>query len=125
MSSRRPRWWPTDGDEPDPRWTLANERTLLAYERTALGLLVSGLAVVGSRAVAEAPRWFAAMGLPLIVLGAAAALEGRRRFVSAQRAMRTGEPLDAPAVAGFLPWGIAAVATVGLVAALVELASSG
>jgi len=43
MSLRQP-WWPTDGDEPDPRWTLANERTLLAYERTALGLLVAGLA---------------------------------------------------------------------------------
>ena len=125
MTSRRPRWWPTVGNEPDPRWTLANERTLLAYERTALGLLVSGLAVVGSRAVAEAPRWFSALGLPLIVLGAAVALEGRRRFVSAQRAMRAGEPLDAPVVAAFLPWGIAAVATVGLVAALVELASSG
>jgi putative membrane protein len=125
MSSRRPRWWPTEGDEPDPRWTLANERTLLAYERTALGLLVSGLAVAGSRAVAEAPRWFSAIGLPLIVLGAAVALEGRRRFVSAQRAMRAGEPLEAPAVAGFLPWSIAAVATVSVVAALVELASSG
>ncbi len=125
MSSRPPRWWPTGGDEPDPRWTLANERTLLAYERTALGLVVAGLAVAGSRAVAEAPRWFSAIGLPLIVLGAAVALEGRRRFVSAQRAIRAGEPLDAPAVAAFLPWGIAAVATVGAVAALVELAASG
>lgn len=125
MSSRPPRWWPTGGDEPDPRWTLANERTLLAYERTALGLVVAGLAVAGSRAVTEAPRWFAAIGLPLIALGAAVALEGRRRFLRAQRAMRSGEPLEAPAVAAFLPWGIAAVATLGLVAALVEVASNG
>jgi putative membrane protein len=113
------------GEEPDPRWTLANERTLLAYERTALGLFVAGLAVIGSRAVADAPRWLSAMGLPSIVLGAAVALEGRRRFVGAQRAMRTGDPLEAPAVAAFLPWSIAAVATVSVVAALVELASSG
>ena len=62
MSLRRPPWWPTEGDEPDPRWTLANERTLLAYERTALGLLVAGLAVAGSRAVADAPPWLSAMG---------------------------------------------------------------
>ncbi len=125
MSTRRPRWWPTGGEEPDPRWTLANERTLLAYERTALGLLVAGLAVAGSRAVAEAPLWFSAIGLPLILLAAAVGLEGRRRFVSAQRAMRTGQSLGAPAVAAFLPWGIAVVAAVGLVAALVQLASSG
>ncbi len=125
MSTRQPRWWPTGGEEPDPRWTLANERTLLAYERTALGLLVAGLAVAGSRAVAEAPLWFSAIGLPLILLAAAVGLEGRRRFVSAQRAMRTGQSLGAPAVAAFLPWGIAVVAAVGLVAALVQLASSG
>ena len=125
MSTRVPRWWPIDGEEPDPRWTLANERTLLAYERTALGLVVAGLAVAGSRAVADAPLWFSAMGVPLIVLGAAVAMEGRRRFLRAQRAMRTGEPLGAPAVAQFLPWGIAAVAVVGAVAALIQLTSSG
>lgn len=125
MTTDRPRWWPTDGEEPDPRWTLANERTLLAYQRTALGLLVAGLAVVGSRTVAEAPRWFSAIGVPLIVLGAAVGMEGRRRFVSAQKAMRTGEPLAAPAVAAFLPWGIAAVAALCVVAGVVELASSG
>ena len=125
MSIDRPPWWPSVGEEPDPRWTLANERTLLAYQRTALGLLVAGLAVVGSRSVAEAPLWLSAIGLPLIVLGAAVGLEGRRRFLSAQKAMRTGEPLDAPAVAVFLPWGIAAVAALCLVAGVLHLASSG
>ena len=125
MSTDRPPWWPSVGEEPDPRWTLANERTLLAYQRTALGLLVAGLAVVGSRSVAEAPLWLSAIGLPLIVLGAAVGLEGRRRFLSAQKAMRTGEPLDAPAVAVFLPWGIAAVAALCLVAGVLQLASWG
>lgn len=119
-----PRWWPTDGTEPDPRWTLANERTLLAYERTAVGLLVAGLAVAGSRAVAEAPLWLAATGIPFVVLGGAVGLEGRRRFLTAQRSMRTGQPLGAPAAATFLPWGIAAVAVVGAVAAAVLLATS-
>ncbi len=123
MSLRRP-WWPTDGDEPDPRWTLANERTLLAYERTALGLLVAGLAATGSQVVADAPLWLSVIGLPLIVLGAAVGLEGRRRFLSAQRAMRNGEPLAAPAVAAFLPWGILAVAACAFVAAAIQLVSS-
>lgn len=125
MDTRAPRWWPTGGEEPDPRWSLANERTLLAYERTALGLVVAGLAVAGSRAFADAPLWLSAMGLPLIVLGGAVGLEGRRRFLTTQKAMRSGAPLGAPAVAAFLPWAIAAIAAVGALAALLQLAVSG
>lgn len=116
-----PRWWPTEGEEPDPRWSLANERTLLAYERTSVGLVVAGLAVAGSHSVADAPAWLAAIGLPLIALGGAVALLGRRRFIRAQHAMRTGAPLPAPRVAALLPWGVAAVAAGGLLLAAVQL----
>ncbi len=111
------------GEEPDLRWALANERTLLAYERTAVGLLIGGLAVAAGLAIADAPAWLSVMGLPLLVLGAAVGLEGRHRFLTAQRAIRTGEPLGPPAVAGFLPWAIVAVAAIGVVAAVVELSS--
>lgn len=116
-----PRWWPTEGEEPDPRWSLANERTLLAYERTSVGLVVAGLAVAGSHSVADAPAWLAAIGLPLIALGGAVALLGRRRFLRAQHAMRTGAPLPAPRVAALLPWGVAAVAAGGLLLAAAQL----
>ncbi|NNA69385.1 DUF202 domain-containing protein [Pseudomonas gessardii] len=34
-----------DGCEPDPRFTLANERTFLAWIRTAIALLASGIAL--------------------------------------------------------------------------------
>lgn len=124
MTDSGPGWWPSGGNEPDPRWTLANERTLLAYERTALGLLVAGLAASGSRALGDAPLWFAALGIPFVVLAAAVALEGRRRFLTTQEAMRTGAPLEAPRVAGFLPWGIAVIAGMGVFVALIQLASS-
>lgn len=120
-SERTPRWWPAEGDEPDPRWSLANERTLLAYERTSVGLLVAGLAVAGSHSVADAPAWLAAIGLPLIALGGCVALLGRRRFVRAQHAMRTGAPLPAPTVAVLLPLGVAVVAAAGLVLAAAQL----
>ncbi|GAB14727.1 hypothetical protein ARGLB_075_00090 [Arthrobacter globiformis NBRC 12137] len=33
------------GNEPDPRFTLANERTFLAWIRTSLALLAGGVAV--------------------------------------------------------------------------------
>lgn len=124
MDRRRRNWWPTRGEEPDPRWTLANERTLLAYQTTALGLLVAGLAVAGTGTVAGAPLWLSAMGIPLIVLGAGVALGGQRRFLRTQAALRTGEPLQAPAVAVFLSWGIAAVAVAAAVAAIVQLLAS-
>jgi hypothetical protein len=35
-----------EGTEPDPRYTFANERTFLAWSRTALALVVAGLGVV-------------------------------------------------------------------------------
>ncbi len=34
-----------EGSEPDPRFTLANERTFLAWVRTALALLAGGIAI--------------------------------------------------------------------------------
>src|SRR6202040_4485571 len=36
----------TQGVEPDYRFTLANERTFLAWQRTSLGLLAAAVAVV-------------------------------------------------------------------------------
>ena len=42
---RRPRWQ-RDGREPDYRFSLANERTLLAWIRTALSLLAGGVFLV-------------------------------------------------------------------------------
>ena len=33
------------GEDPDPRFSLANERTFLAWLRTGLALVVAGLAV--------------------------------------------------------------------------------
>ena len=69
----------------------------------------------------DAPVWLAALGLPLIGLGAAVALWARRRFFATQRAMRLGEPLTVPTSAVVLPLGIAVVAVVGLVLAAVAL----
>lgn len=116
-----PAWWPTEGEEPDPRWSLANERTLLAYNRTALALVVAGAALSGSQSFTDLPVWFAAVGLPLIAVGAVVGGTSRRRFLDVQRAMRTGEALPAPTTASFLPRAVAVVALLALVAGAVEL----
>jgi putative membrane protein len=112
-----------DGAEPDARLSLANERTVLAYSRTALGLVVAGIAVVGSRAAADLPVWFAAIGVPLIALGASVAIAGRQRFIQVQRALRRGEPLPSPTAATLLPFGIAITGVCALAAAVAELVS--
>ena len=118
-ASDRSGWWPTDGDEPDPRWSLANERTLLAYCRTALAFIVAGLAVAGSRPIAGTSFWFAILGLPLILVGAIVAVGGGQRFVATQRAMRIGAPLGAPVIAALLPLAIGVIAVVASVTATI------
>ena len=119
MSTAR---WAIDGDEPDPRWSLANERTLLAYSRTALALIVAGLALTGSHQVADAPLALAALGLPLVALGGAVSVGGWRRFREAQTAMRRGDPLPLPALGAILPAALAVIAGGGAIAGGIELA---
>lgn len=109
------------GDEPDPRWSLANERTLLAYIRTALALVVAGVAIAASPTVADTPGWVAALGFPLMVMGAAVSFAGRKRYLAWQRAMRLREPMDTPTIASMLPWGITLFAVGGLVATALAL----
>jgi putative membrane protein len=121
MVKHPPDWWPAEGQEPDPRWSLANERTVLAYSRTALAFVVAGLAVAGSRRIADTPWWLAVLGLPLLLVGVGVGLAGRRRFLEAQKAMRTGEPLGPPVVAALLPVLIAVIAAMGTVLATVAV----
>src|SRR6204780_2996703 len=62
----------TGGTEPDPRFTFANERTFLAWSRTALALVVAGLGIVQLMPpFPGVPEGRHLLGVPLIVLGAA------------------------------------------------------
>ena len=84
----RPPEWFSEGDDPDYRFSLANERTFLAWVRTALSLLAGSVAVVqlvpefgvrGSRT---------ALALVLGVAGTALAAFSYRRWAAIERAMR-------------------------------------
>ena len=97
------------GEEPDPRFTLANERTFLAWTRTALALLATGLAVAEFlRSQPNAVRL--AIGVPLMLLGAAVALGSYRRWEAIERALRLGRPLPYGRFPRALGVGIAVVA---------------
>jgi inner membrane protein YidH len=110
------------GSEPDPRFTFANERTFLAWSRTALALVVAGLAIVQLLPpFPGVPAGRHLLGLPLIALGAVLAVAAYVEWVRSQRALRRGEPLPR----SILPWILAATVTgIAIIAAVVLLISA-
>ena len=77
--------------DPDVRFSLANERTLLAYQRTAIGLVAAAVAVAHFLDNAVLAVLIAAV---LLVSGGIAALGGYLRYREADRAIRDGRPLS-------------------------------
>jgi putative membrane protein len=108
-----PAWWPTEGEAPDYRASLANERTLLAYTRTALAFAVAGAAVIGTPLLTDGPAWLALVGVLPVVAGALVAVGARRRYLDSERAMRTGAPLPPPLLAVRTSTGVAVAALLG------------
>ena len=76
-------------DEPDYRFTLANERTHLAYVRTALAFLAGGVALAEA-SDAGGQRVLAAAA---VLIGALIGLTAHRRWRRADSAIRAGRPL--------------------------------
>jgi putative membrane protein len=107
------------GEEPDPRFTLANERTYLAWIRTSLALIGGGLAA-GQLIEFQSELARLVVALPPIVLGAALALTSYRRWEANQRALRLGEPLPVGGPPRTLAAGIGAVAIVVAVIVVVD-----
>jgi putative membrane protein len=89
--------------EPDYRFTLANERTFLAWQRTALGLLAAAVAIVQFVPELGIPGARHILGAGLTILAMLCAGLGLRRWRQVDRAMRRGLPLPpqhAPVVLG-------------------------
>lgn len=107
-----------EGRTPDYRFSLANERTFLAWLRTALALIGGGFAV--DQFLPDL-RWGWRVGLALALLaaGVLCSLRAVNHWMRCERAMRRGEDLPAsrfPALLGVL------VAVVALAMAVVVLA---
>jgi putative membrane protein len=110
------------GREPDPRFTLANERTFLAWNRTALALIGGGLAA-GQLLDFDSRLARLLVALPPIALGLVLALTSYRRWEANQRALRLDEPLPGSGPPWLLAAGIAAVGVVVLVVLVVDAVS--
>ena len=105
----------TVDDEPDYRFTLANERTFLAWMRTALGLLAGGVAVRQLIEPFDVSGGRTALALLAIGASAILAVGGFLRWRSVQRAMRRGDPLPAASLVPVLAAGLLVVAVVAFV----------
>jgi putative membrane protein len=82
------------GEDPDYRFTLANERTFLAWIRTVLALIAAGAAVTSLLPQLGERGARSALGIALILLGAAVAAASHRRWEAFERA--AAERLPAP-----------------------------
>jgi putative membrane protein len=110
------------GSEPDPRYSFANERTFLAWSRTALALVVAGLGVVQLLPPFPGVPWGRhVLGVPLIVFGAVVAVAAYREWVGNQRAMRLGRPLSRSRMPLLLA---IVIALMGVISAVVVLVSA-
>ena len=114
LDRRRPRWVYRAGREPDPRFTFANERTFLAWIRTALALIAAGVAL---EALVPAGGGAARklLAVALIGLGSGCGLLAYGRWMVNERALRTDHPLPAPMLAPVLGYGIAAIGVLACV----------
>ena len=83
------------GTTPDYRFSLANERTFLAWIRTGLALLGGGLAIAGFLPPLHVPHLREGLALALMALGGFIALRAIDHWSRCERAMRLGEPLPA------------------------------
>ncbi|MEV0254934.1 DUF202 domain-containing protein [Streptomyces sp. NPDC050732] len=106
-----------EGDTPDYRFSLANERTFLAWLRTALALIGGGFAV--DQFLPDL-RWGWRIGLALALLaaGVLCSLRAVNHWVRCERAMRRGDDLPAGRFPTVLSLVVAVVALAMVVVVL-------
>jgi putative membrane protein len=83
------------GHTPDYRFSLANERTFLAWIRTGLALVAGGLAAAQFLPPLPVQHLREAIAIALLVLGGAVAIRAVDHWARSERAMRLGQDLPA------------------------------
>jgi putative membrane protein len=100
--------------ELDYRFTFANERTFLAWQRTALGLLAAAVALVQLVPELAIPGSRRLLGVGLALLAIVTSGMGLLRWQQADRAMRRGGPLPRHPSPVYLAVGLTVVGIIAL-----------
>lgn len=114
-------WWTSPsairsiGTEPDYRFSLANERTLLAWIRTSLAMLAGGVAVVEIVPQLAVPGDRHMLGVPLVLLSIIVSLSAYRHWALTERALRLKQPLPSSPLPRLLGIGVSAISILALV----------
>ena len=103
--------------DPDVRFSFANERTFLAWNRTALALIATGVAATQLLPKFHVTEGRRILGLPLVVLGAWVAAASLHHWRANERALRRGQPLPRSPMPFVLAVGVVVVGVIGAVLA--------
>jgi putative membrane protein len=109
-----------EDSEPDVRFSYANERTFLAWIRTALGLITAGLAITQLLPPFDFPGGRRLIGLPLIALGVVISCVSFASWRANEHSMRTGAPLPRSLLPRITAVVVSIVALIGLVLVIFE-----
>lgn len=93
------------GEEPDPRFSLANERTFLAWIRTSLALVAVGIALE-ALALPIRPELRFIAALIFIGLGLLAAAHSFIGWMRTERSLRQARPLPGPSLGAVIAVGV-------------------
>ncbi|QIG42991.1 DUF202 domain-containing protein [Nocardioides anomalus] len=104
-----PSWVYAVGVRPDPRFSLANERTFLAWVRTSLAMLAGGVALDAVDLDVDSGLQ-TALAVALVLLGLLGAVVAWLRWAAAERAMRLHQPLPGTAALAWLSLVLVVVA---------------
>jgi len=116
-AGRWPAWVYGHGTEPDARFSLANERTFLAWIRTGLALLAAGVGL-DTLSVPIGARPQRMIAVELIALGLCCTAAACVRWARTERAIRRGDPLPASALGPLLAAGVFLAGSAYLLASL-------
>ena len=112
--------WLEEGKDPDYRYSLANERTFLAWIRTSLSLIAGSVAVLQLVPPFRVAHARTALGLLLGAAGVATAILAHQRWAANERAMRSESALPYTWMLPVLSGAIALVGVVVLLLAVME-----
>jgi putative membrane protein len=109
------------GTTPDYRFSLANERTFLAWIRTGLALIAGGLAVAQFLSPLPVSHLREVLAIVPIAIGAGCALRAIDHWIRCEIAMRTGKPLPASRFPALLALIVAVSAVLALVYVIIDV----